>query len=432
MASVSKMMETKDGRRYWKISVSRGYGKSPYVTRFYWPTKKDGSPVAETKALKDLSTRAAEFEADCKSGKVLNREQEKEKAAREAAEAAKLKTFAQYADGVFMPTKEATFSENARLSYRMFLDKHIFPVLGDKLLTEISPAMVNKLLADFQKQGYAHASAVKLYNIINGVFTMAFFNDSIPINPMLKVKRPAVRKDETLKDESEKAMTAKELSYVFACVSKEPLKWQAYVILAADSAARRGELCGLKWEDVDLKAGTIEIKRNLQYSKDRTKIKRGEDGNPLKGKDGKDIVDDDVIYDGVYECTPKNGKSRTVDIGEDTVEILRKWHIKQSSSHVSKWVFSQDGAPDPIHPQSPTRFFKKFGEKYGISNFHPHILRHSSASIAITNGADIVSVSERLGHSDTAVTLRMYAHANQESIRRAGQVARDAIKAQVG
>ena len=181
-----------------------------------------------------------------------------------------------------------------------------------------------------------------------------------------------------------------------------------------------------------MKAGTIEIKRNLQYSKDRTKIKRGEDGKPLKGKDGKDLIDDDVIYDGVYKCTPKNGKSRTVDIGEDTVEILRKWRVEQSSSHVSKWVFAQDGASVPIHPQSPTRFFKKFGEKYGVPNFHPHILRHSSASIAITNGADIVSVSERLGHSDKAVTLRMYAHANQESIRRAGQVARDAIKAQVG
>ena len=85
-----------------------------------------------------------------------------------------------------------------------------------------------------------------------------------------------------------------------------------------------------------------------------------------------------------------------------------------------------------MFPQLPTRFFKKFGERYDIADFHPHKLRLSSASIAITNGADIVSVSERLGHSDTAVTLRMYAHANAESIRRAGQAVRDAIKAQNG
>ena len=55
-------------------------------------------------------------------------------------------------------------------------------------------------------------------------------------------------------------------------------------------------------------------------------------------------------------------------------------------------------------------------------------IRHSFASIAITNGADIASVSEKLGHTDKAVTLRMYTHADQESIKRASQIFRDAIK----
>ena len=85
-----------------------------------------------------------------------------------------------------------------------------------------------------------------------------------------------------------------------------------------------------------------------------------------------------------------------------------------------------------MFPQSPTKYFRKFGEKYGIKDFHPHKLRHTSASVALTSGADVVSVSERLGHSDTAVTLRMYAHANEESIRRAGQAVRDAVRAQNG
>jgi len=83
-----------------------------------------------------------------------------------------------------------------------------------------------------------------------------------------------------------------------------------------------------------------------------------------------------------------------------------------------------------MFPQSPTRYFKKFGERYGIKDFHPNKLRHSSASIAITSGADVVSILERLGHGDTAITLRMYSHANAESIRRAGQTVRDVLKAQ--
>ena len=394
MASI-KQMETKDGRRFFQICVSRGYGKAPYKTRWYWP---DG--WSKRTAEREAAKQAAAFELACKNGEVLNRAQEREKAAREAAEAAKLKTVRQYADGVFMPTKEATFSENARSSYRMFLDRHILPVLGEHLLTEVTPAMISKLLVDFQKAGYAHATAVKLYNILNGVFEMAFLDDSIPMNPMLKVKRPAPRKGEQVQEEGEKALTVQELAHVLSCAAQEPLKWRAYINLAADTGARRGELCGLWWSDIDWSAGTVTIRRNLQYT----------------------------AQAGVFETSPKNGKARTVDIGPETLSMLKQLQREQAATCISKYAFTQDGETVPMHPQSPTRYFKKFGKKYGIPNFHPHLLRHSSASVAITNGADVVSVSERLGHSDTAVTLRMYAHANEESIRRAGQTVRDAIR----
>ena len=60
--------------------------------------------------------------------------------------------------------------------------------------------------------------------------------------------------------------------------------------------------------------------------------------------------------------------------------------------------------------------------------FRFHELRHTFASIAITNGADVASVSEKLGHSDKAVTLRMYTHADQESMKRASQIFRNALK----
>ena len=394
MASI-KLNETKDGRRFFQICVSRGYGNAPYKTRWYWP---DG--WSKRTAEREAAKQAAAFELACKNGEVLNRAQEREKAAREAAEAAKLKTVRQYADGVFMPTKEATFSENARSSYRMFLDRHILPVLGEYLLTEVTPAMISKLLVDFQKAGYAHATAVKLYNILNGVFEMAFLDDSIPMNPMLKVKRPASRKGEQVQDEGEKALTAQELAHVLSCAAQEPLKWRAYINLAADTGARRGELCGLWWSDIDWSAGTVTIRRNLQYT----------------------------AQAGVFETSPKNGKARSVDIGPETLSMLKQLQREQAATCISKYVFTQDGETVPMHPQSPTRYFKKFGKKYGIPNFHPHLLRHSSASVAITNGADVVSVSERLGHSDTAVTLRMYAHANEESIRRAGQTVRDALR----
>lgn len=231
---------------------------------------------------------------------------------------------------------------------------------------------------------------------------MAFLDDSIQENPMLRVTRPKPRKNEHVKEESEKAYTVQQLRHILKCLDNEPLKWQAYINLVADTGMRRGEACGLQWTDVDFKKGCITIRRNLQYTSAA----------------------------GIYEDTPKNRKSRPIDIGPDVVKLLRQLQTEQSSKCISKWIFTQDGSADPMHPQSPTRYFKKFGQRYGVEDFHPHKLRHTSASLALTNGADVVSVSERLGHSDTAVTLRMYAHANEESIRRAGQVVRDALKAE--
>lgn len=82
-----------------------------------------------------------------------------------------------------------------------------------------------------------------------------------------------------------------------------------------------------------------------------------------------------------------------------------------------------------MHPQSPTQYMKKFAARYGVNDLHRHKLRHSFASVAITNGADVASVSEKLGHTDKSTTLRMYTHADEESVKRAGDIFRQALEA---
>jgi len=393
MASIKKETDAK-GNIVYKVQVSAGRDRR--VKRSWRP-----EPGWSAKTIqRELNKFAAQLENELANGDVSTRQEELEQLRQEEQERAKLKTLRQYADGVFMPSKEATFSENSRSSYRMYLDRHILPALGDFLLGEVSPAMLTKLLLDFQKSGKSHASVIKMYNILNGVFKMAFLDDSIKDNPMLKVPRPKPRKDEHAQEEGDKAFTVSELRHILECLENEPLKWQVYISLVADTGIRRGEACGLQWSDVDFKSGTITIRRNLQYT----------------------------VSAGIYVTSPKNGKARKVDIGPDMLELLQRLRSAQADSCISKWIFTQDNSPEAMFPQSPTRYFKKFGERYGIADFHPHKLRHTSASLAITNGADVVSVSERLGHSDTSVTLRMYAHANEESIRRAGQTVRDALK----
>ena len=115
-------------------------------------------------------------------------------------------------------------------------------------------------------------------------------------------------------------------------------------------------------------------------------------------------------------------------VGEHTLSLLRQLRVEQSQKCLSAYAFTKEANPEPMHPQTPTRYLKKFSERYGIPDLHPHKLRHTFASIAITNGADVASVSETLGHSDKAVTLRMYTHADQESISQASQIVREAIK----
>lgn len=148
MASISKLQTAKDGRRFWKIQVSRGRGLSPYSTRFYWPEKKNGDPVSENKALGELGTFAAEFELKCKAGEVLSRKEAAEQKADEDRQRSELKTVKQYAEGVYMARKKLTLAESSRRGYQDVLDNHIYPAIGDKLITDITPAMLNKLLLD--------------------------------------------------------------------------------------------------------------------------------------------------------------------------------------------------------------------------------------------------------------------------------------------
>lgn len=405
MASVKKEFDA-TGAVVYKIQASAGRGRR--VKRSWRPEPGWSAKTIERELQKFCANLENELAAGTVSTHKEKLEQERiaaEEARLAALEAERLKTVQQYVDGVYWPSKLPGFSENTRSSYSQFLKNVILPALGEQLLKNVTPAMLKKVILDYQQAGHALASCIKLYNICNGLFEMAFLDESIETNPMLRVPRPKQSKDEQPQDEESKAYTVEQLNYILECLEKEPLKWRAYITLMSDTGVRRGECSGIQWRDIDWKKQTVTIRRNVQYTP----------------------------QSGVYTTTPKNRKVRTVDIGPDTIALLRQLQQEQASACISKWVFTQDGTQgndqDVMNPQSPTRYFKKFGQRYGIEDFHPHKLRHTSASLALANGADLVSVSARMGHSDTAVTAKVYAHAYEDGIRRAGQIVRDALKA---
>ena len=390
----TRKLETKDGRVFYEISVSRGRGKSRLTRRWYPP---EGWSRKATE--RELAAVAAEFERQSDAGEAISRAEQKEREAQAVAEAAKILTFRQYGERVFMPSKTVTMSENSRSNYQGYLDKKIYPALGDLKLPEITPAQITALLLDIQAEGKAHSTVIKVYTILHSFFKMAYLGDMIDRNPMDKVERPKPRKDE-VKASGPLAYTPSEVQKIVAGLEREPLKWRALVHLLIDTGIRRGECCALQWKNIDFATGAVSIRGNLCYTKAK----------------------------GVYLDTPKNSHLRTVYVGERTLALLRQLRVEQAKKSISAYVFTQEASPEPMHPQSPTRYLKKFSVRYGVADLHPHKLRHTFASIAITNGADIASVSEALGHSDKAVTLRMYTHADQESISQAAQIVREAIE----
>lgn len=307
-------------------------------------------------------------------------------------------TLREYCDSVFWPRKTVSIAENTRDCWQKICVKRIYPQLGSLPMKAITSAHITDFLVSVQAEGLKHSTVVKHFTVLNNIFGMAYRAEEIPRNPMDKVLKPTPRKDELIVVKPD-AYTAEEIAYIEKCIAGEPLKWKAFILLLADTGIRRGECCALKWEHINFATNTITITGNLCYTKAK----------------------------GVYLDTPKNQRVRIISVAEDVMDLLHSLHEESQNKSGSEYVFSQRKSTRPIHPQSPSWYFAKLRKKYDIPRFHPHKLRHTFASIAITNGADVASVSEILGHCDKAVTLRMYTTANEESMKQASNIRRQAV-----
>ncbi len=325
MPSTRKKTST-SGREYYEIRVSRGRKLAPLTTTWYPPEGWSHRAIE-----RGLAKRAAEFERQVKNGETVSRAEQKEIERLEELENAKILTLRQYAERVFMPAIEIRCSENTRCSYQQILDHWILPALGDLKLPEISSADISSVLLSMQAQGRAQGTCIKAYTVFQSLFKMAYLADAIPTNPMGKVERPKPRKDEKRQDCVE-SYTVEEVCRIIEGLEHEPLKWRALIRLLIDTGIRRGECCALEWRSVDFAENAITISQNLCYT-------------PQKG---------------VYLDTPKNGKTRTIDVDPEVMLLLRE--LRATQPEISRFVFVQENG-DPMNPQSPTRYMKKFAER---------------------------------------------------------------------
>lgn len=177
---------------------------------------------------------------------------------------------------------------------------------------------------------------------------------------------------------------------IIAAIQNEALYWRAIAFLIIFSGARRGEILGLRFCDLDFDRNRIHICQSLLYTAERGKY---------------------------IEPRPKNKKRRYVSIAAmamATVKEYIEWRTAVGIEPNDQWkdadlVFiNPDG--EPYSPDGVTDWFSNLSKKYDLPHIHPHGFRHSAASALIFNGADTVSVAGTLGHASPTTTEKIYAH----------------------
>lgn len=226
------------------------------------------------------------------------------------------------------------------------------------------------------------------YCMLTLVFGFAEEQELITKNPMDKVECPKLAKKKV------DALTQEQAKQFFSLLPSAPLEFRCMLYLFITTGLRRGELLGLQWGDMDFDNLTIEIKRNVTYTK----------------------------RNGIVVDTPKTENSeRTIPILPALAELLKRYKLQYHPfSKSNAFVFPSDkGNTLPRDPNAITRKVKNFMKRNGLPDLSPHDLRHSCATLLLSNGADIKSVQEILGHTDASTTLNFYVRADMRNMQTA-------------
>lgn len=259
--------------------------------------------------------------------------------------------------------------------YESIIEHHIQDTIGRFRLDEITPYMIELWLAKLKTTGMSGTTRRNVFRVLSGALARAAEWGHLPSSPAVNIKCP--RPD----DHDPVVLTVEEANRLLDSFSGSEL--MAGVTIALATGLRRSEVCGLTWGDVDLKAGTIAVSKTMQES-------RGE----------------------VYAGPTKTRLSHRL-------VTLPAWAIRELTE--CRGV----GRVVPCSPNQFTSRYRAIRDKAKLPAVPLRDLRHTHGTLAIEAGVDLVSVSRRLGHSNTAITDKHYLRPK----RSADQVAADKIDA---
>jgi integrase len=224
----------------------------------------------------------------------------------------------------------------------------------------------------------------RVHNILRRALQQAVRWGWIVENPAVHASPPRTLRVEPT------APTPDEVSRLLVVATAIDPAFGVFLRLAAVTGARRGELCGLRWEAVDLGAGSVLIARS---------VVRAEDG--FVEKDTKTHQARRVAIDAATRRALAEHRTRCLERALECGVPLAS----------NAFVFSYEvSAATPWPPLSVSQRFRRLRDQAGLSHVRLHDLRHYAATRLIAGGVPVRTVSGRLGHANAATTLGIYSH----------------------
>jgi integrase len=267
--------------------------------------------------------------------------------------------------------------------YERIVRLHIKPTLGRVKLENLTPTHLRSLYRERLESGMSSRMVQLIHTTLHKALKQATADGIIPRNVvgMVKAPRSPTKELKTLVPEQARALIQ----------SAHTDRLEALFVLAVTTGMRQGELLGLKWQDVDLETGILQVRRTLSTATGR----------------------------GFSFNAPKTAKGRrSIKLPASAISSLRRHReAQQQESDKITGLWEDHGLVFTTHVGTPmtrqdliTRYFKPLLQRAKLPNIRFHDLRHTCATLLLGRGVHAKLVQELLGHATISVTLDTYSH----------------------